>query len=676
MLRFCYILLTTAILLTGFVISTKAQSGFDRIKSMGSNLGGAGSGSGDSIKHRTGLEDSITIHFRYLDSSRLRSFDSALYDFTRYYPAPWTSVNLGNIGTASRDLIYTPIMQSGWDHGFHSFDVYNFTVENTRFYTTTRPYSELDYVLGSRAEQMIHLKHTQNIKPNWNMGFEYRLINGPGLFKNQNTNHNNYRFHSWYQSKNKRYQNFFVIVGNKLQASENGGILGSQYLDSTNAYSERSNIPTKLGPDEVNSRDFFNVTINTGSFYTNATYMMRQQYDLGQKDSLVKDTVVIPLFYPRLRLEHTISYSTYKYRFRDFYADSASYLAYYNVGLSKAQDTFFIQDHWKKLVNDFSIYQFPDAKNAQQFVKVGITLENLSATFDSGFVNGISSNHNYHNLFLHGEYRNKTRNQKWDIEAFGRFYVNGINTGDYNAFISLKRLISKKLGYLEVGFQNTNRTPSYVFNTGSSFYLGTAASFNKENITQIFGSLDQPRLEMKLSASYYLVSNMAYFTDFYEAQQASSLFNVLQINAEKQFHLAKHWNWRTWITLQQRAGDAPLNLPLFTTRNQFSYDGNLGFKNLLTSIGLEMRYFSPYDAPNYSPLTGQYFYQNDTKVKMRAPDIAAYVHFRIKTFNAYVRVENLNTFDGSGFSGNNVPTINYPYPGAQIRIGFFWSFIN
>jgi hypothetical protein len=60
------------------------------------------------------------------------------------------------------------------------------------------------------------------------------------------------------------------------------------------------------------------------------------------------------------------------------------------------------------------------------------------------------------------------------------------------------------------------------------------------------------------------------------------------------------------------------------------------------------------------------------------PDISAYLHFRIKSFTAYVRAENLNTlqFPGGGFTNNNIPTAHYPYPGLQIRFGIFWSFVD
>jgi hypothetical protein len=157
-------------------------------------------------------------------------------------------------------------MKAGWDPGFHAYDIYRLTIEDTRFFNTTRPYSELGYMLGSKSEQYINLLHTQNVKPNWNLAFQYRLINAPGFLQNQNTNHNNYRFNSWYQSKNKRYSNFFILVANNLQSGDNGGIQNIDALDSS-AYKNRSGIPVKLGQDQVTSTNFFSTSIPTGTKY-------------------------------------------------------------------------------------------------------------------------------------------------------------------------------------------------------------------------------------------------------------------------------------------------------------------------------------------------------------------------------------------------------------------------
>ncbi len=675
MLRIGYIFLLALIISIGFVNSAKAQN--PPLRGLGNRIGQPpvrGQNQADTFGHRTGLEDSLTIRYRFLDTSRLRNFDSSITDFTRVFPTPWHHIHLGNLGNASRDLFFSPYMKPGWDHGFHAYDNYNFTVEGTKLYNTTRPYAELNYLLGSQSEQYIRLMHTQNISPYWNAAVEYRLINAPGFFQNQNTNHNNYRFTSWYQSRNKRYQNYVVIVGNKLQSGENGGLRTDfDYLKDVTTYSDRATIPTQLGPNVPGNRNFFSTAIAVGTYYTNANYLFRQQYDLGQKDSLrVNDTTIVPLFYPRLRLEHTVSYNTYKYRFRDNQADSAQYDTTYGFKLAIPLDTFFIQDYWKVLVNDFSIYQFPDAKNAQQFFRAGASLENIQGVLDSGRIN-----QKYHNFLVHAEYRNRTRNQKWDIEANGSFYVNGLNSGDYSAYVSLKRIIGKQTG-LKLGFQNTNRSPSFVYDIQSTFYHDTAKTFNKENISTIFASLDIPKIKLSLSGQYYLMSNYLYYQGYYEPFQASTLFNVLRIQLYKQFDITRHFKWRAWVVYQQRVGDGPVNLPALTARSQLGYDGNLGFKNLNTSFGLEFRYFTSYKAPTWSPFVGQYTYQDTATVRLQAPDISAYLHFRIRSFTAYVRAENLNTLDpgNGGWTRNNVPTRVYPYPGLQIRVGIYWSFVN
>jgi hypothetical protein len=670
-------IISLLLLLLVFTTTVVAQEDpLRRIQGAGSRYGRQGTTQGDSILHRTGLEDSITIRFRFLDSSRLMVFDSSITDFTSRFPIPWHHAHLGNLGNATYDLLFAPVWKPGWDHGFHAYDAYMLTVEDTRFFTTTRPYSEFGYLLGSKAEQMIHLLHTQNIRPNWNASFQYRLINSPGTFQNQNTNHNNYRFTSLYQSRNKRYHNYIIVLGNKIQSSENGGILSDgNYIDSAIYLDDRFIIPTNLNVGEVTvGRNFFNSNVGTGTKFTTGSFMLRQQYDLGQKDSIVTDSTVIPLFYPRLRLEHTIRYNTYNYRFEDRYGDSSYYHTNYNIKFNRPVDTFMLRDTWKEMINDFSIYQFPDAKNPSQYIKAGVALQNLKGTFDSGMVTK-----NFYNFFLHGEYRNRTRNRKWDIEAFGNFYVNGLNAGDYNAVVHLRRLISPKIGYLAVGFENVNRTPSFVFDEYSSFYLqDQPVDLNKENTIHLSGSLEQPFRRFRLTGSYLFISNYAYSRNYYEVDQVASIFNIVRIAAEKEFRLGRRWNWRTQLVLQQRAGDAPVNVPLLLTRNQIGYDGNLGFKNLLISMGLEFRYFTPFYVPGYSPITGQFYLQQQVKTQLRRPEVNAYVHFRIRSFTAYLRMENINTIDiaNGGFTKNNTIIPGYPYPGLQIRLGIFWSFVN
>ena len=648
-----------------------------QLKRIGGNITNPGSsgGSTDSLQHRDKNEDSVTISYRYLDSTRTYKLDSSIDDFTRRFPVPASHIFLGNVGNASRSLLFSPKFNTGFDPGLHAYDIYEWKIEKVRFFNTTRPYSEINYQLGSRVEQIIELTHTQNLKPNWNAAFQYRLINSPGYFKSQKTNHNNYLLSSRFQSVNKRYNNYFVALVNKIQSGENGGIVDTfNYLNSS-VYKDRFNIPTKLGGDDPFSSNFFTTKINTGNKYSEFTLLLRQQYDLGKKDSLVMDSIVVPLFYPRLRFEHTFQLEQNKYIFQDFLGDSVYYKTYYDTSLRKPIDTLIVRDKWKIISNDFSIYQFPDAKNLQQFIKLGVQLQSISGQFNSGqksFVNTIG----------HAEYRNKTRNLLWDIEANGKLFFTGLNKGDYQAHISLQRLLGKKIGYIQLGFENTSRTPSFIFDSRSSFYfLKTVKDFKKENNTHLFASYFLPSFKFRLTGHYYLSTNYTYIEDYYKLQQENALFNVLQIAAEKTIKLGKRWHWHAEVYFQQVIGNGPVNVPVIYTRNRIAYEGNLGFKNLNIAMGAELRYRSSYKADGYSPVQGQFYYQDSITIKNPLPDIAAYMHFRIRSFKAFVRAENLNTArklenGGFGFTNNNLIAPGYALPGLQFRLGVYWSFVN
>lgn len=565
-------------------------------------------------------------------------------------------------------------MKTGWDPGFHAYDIYKLKIENVRFFNTTRPYTELNYLLGTRAEQIIEVLHTQNITPGWNASFNYKVISSPGFFKNQKSNHNNYLFTSWYQSKAKRYNNYFIFLANSLKGSENGGFRTPSQLTDPD-YKDRFQLDTWLGGDQPYSANSFKTSISTGNQYNELTFLMRQQYDLGRKDSLVTDSTVIPLFYPRVRFEHTFSYNTYKYEFHDYLTgginrpDSNYYLSFYNYNIH-AEDSFRLRDTWKEIFNDFSIYQFPDANNLQQFIKLGASMQNLNGRFSKGSTS-------IYNLIAHAEYRNRTRDRKWDIVANGKLYLAGFNAGDYQAHISLQRLIGKKLGYLQLGFENVNRSPSFIYNTSSSFYLDTIKNFNKENSLRFFASYNNPALKLMLTGNYYLVSNFMYLSGYYKLQQESTIFNLLQLALHKSFKIGRHWYWYTDIYAQQKAGDVDLNVPLVFTRNRLAFEG-VFFKNLNIATGVEVRYNTPYKVDAYSPVLGRFMYQDSITIKNR-PDIRLYLNFRIRSFKLFFSAANLNTIsfsNGFSFTENNIPAPNYAYPGLHLRFGIYWNFVN
>jgi len=629
-------------------------------------------GANDSLKHRDPLEDSITLTYRFYDSSRIRHLDSSIGNFSDRFVLKDDYVDMGNLGAAAHSLIFSPYMKPGFDAGFHAYDVYKYTVENSKFYNTTRPYSELTYLIGSKTEQFIQLQHTQNRNADFNFAFDFRFLNSPGDLKNQNTNHNNIRLTTNYISPYRRYGNFFIFINNKIRASENGGYQTADELQNLNSGSSLGNVfqlPVKLGNGMSLQNNFFASALSTGTLYDESTILFRQYYDVGQKDSLVKDTITYRLFYPRLRFQHTIQYTKNTYRFQDNNPVDSLYRKFYNYILTN--DTIRYKDVWTTLSNDLSIISFPEKKNLNQYLKIGGGIEIITGNLSP-------YEKKYTNIYGEVEYRNRTRNQKWEIITNGMLYLAGPFTGDYSAYLSLRREVSKKIGTLEIGVNDVNRTPSFVYSqTISSFPSIPEGTFNKENIGRVFANISLPIAQAQLTGEYYVITNYAYFNSYYVAKQQSSLFNLLHIGFQKKFKLSKFFNWYTNLDVQQVAGTSPVHVPLILSRNRIAFEGNF-YKNLFLSTGFEVRYYSAYKADGYSAITGQ-FYSQDAETISNRPDINFFFNFRIKSFKAFVRLENLNTFDpsnGFGFTDRNFSAPFYSSRALWFRIGIWWNFVN
>jgi hypothetical protein len=628
--------------------------------------GGGSSSNSDSLiipKKRPVIN--ITIHYRHLEDVRDQGLDSSINDFTRYLPLPADQVYLGNLGTPSHTLIFNPRLSAGFDAGFHALDAYRFTLDSTRFYQTTRPYTKLNYLIGSKQEQLIEVFHTQNPKENFNFGFHFRKINSPGFFQNQNTDGNSYNIFGHYNTKNKRYNAYLSFVGNKLHAGENGGIKSDASLENPDL-SDRRTIPVNLGGSSPFSVGFFSSPVATKSDFRESSWLFSQHYDWGRGDTVkINDTTYNYEFHPSFRIAHTLRFSNQTAAFTDTLPETAATYYFGHYGLDSTVAGKLLASHrWKSLSNDLSLIKFPSLENAAHFLKIGATFDYIQGDF---LQNSIS----FYNFKGHAEYHNLTRDEKWNLDGKGELYLLGHDFGDYMVTASLSRYLNEKLGDVTVSFTNLNQTPSFVYGFfQSNRMLSLHDDLKKTNLTLLQFRADNDHLKYHLKANYYLITNYTYFKNFDESAQYTTLFNFWQILLSKQFTVG-HFNWYMDLALQQASGNAPLHVPHLWTRNRLTYENTL-FKNLILCTGLEGRYHTAYYGDDYSPLLQQFVYQDVDKINLDVPDVAAFVHFRIKSFVAYVRAENLNTF----ISPNLIEVPHYPYPDFTIRVGLSWVYLN
>ncbi len=642
------------------------------------------------FKHRDDLADSITISYKNFDSLTSHSLDTTINDFGKNFSLPSGYVTIGGNGNAAYPVLFQPFTKPGWDPGFHAYDVYKFTLSNTRFFQTTRPYTSINFYQSSNKEQVIRLLHTQNIKPNWNAGFEYRLISNPGVFQNQNVKHNNYRFFTSYQGRRKRYAAQFVILGNKLISAENGGIADLSLL-SDPTYKRRETIPVLLGNNSAKGPAFFSSRIAAGNRYNDLDVYLSQRYDFGKKDSImINDSTKEYLFYPKFRLQHSAQFiqSTYKFadelpNFETAKSDSVFFADYYNLTIKPNASDVSFMDQWQFISNDFSIRQFPETKNQYQYLEAGVRLENYKGDFTRVYIPSFilivyplpPVSRNYYNTVLHGAYKNKTRNQKWDMELNGELYAAGFYAGDYKASASIQRYLNPKWGTVRLFGENTSRSPSFVFQSNSAFNIDSTSLTKRENITILGFMANNPRFQ--LFVRNISIANYAYFTNFWDKVQYSGFINLTQGSLSTKNKITGHLNLYSDFILQLTAGKNPIHVPLFYTRQRIAFEGNF-FKNLNLSAGLDVSYNSPYKADNYSPVAGRFLPQDSITIS-NLPTVNAFFNFRIKSFTMFLKTENLNTAQIKKtleFTKNSFAAPRYPTPGFIFRMGIRWNMVN
>ena len=98
-------------------------------------------------------------------------------------------------------------------------------------------------------------------------------------------------------------------------------------------------------------------------------------------------------------------------------------------------------------------------------------------------------------------------------------------------------------------------------------------------------------------------------------------------------------------------------------------------KVLNIDLGADMRYFTKYEAPEYSPYIGQFAVQDNGEANIKVgnhPFINVYANMFLKHTRFFIMMSHVN---GSG--GNNRFTLpHYPMNGNILRFGVSWNFFN
>lgn len=590
------------------------------------------------------VADSTKVSFYFFNPEKgnyeLNDSDTLFSGFQKYNPLDQSLIlytHMGNVGLAAKSLIYTPTKTIGFDPGFHAFDGYLNTVEKSRYLIPLKPYTFLNYANGAGREQLFNVHHSQNLQKNLNIGLNYRVINSPGSYFHQKTDHSNVDINLRYNSKNNRYYALGNFIYNRLIIQENGGIESDSYFEDS-THSDRKLIPVRL-QEAVN-------------YIREPNYFFLHSYNLNasKPDSINRSMNFGRVYH---RFHYKIS--------RELYEDKSPASGFYkNIFLDSALT--HDSTHFETISNTFGWSNIPLFNNDVQdrlSLDAGITHSIIYFNNESGSIRFQQLTPNYRILYK--------VNAKISVFSNGSFVYGEYNDGDFIQNNGIKYDFHKTTGFLKMEYWFKNYRPSFIATRYLSNNFKWDYDFNKQ-LNRGFKAVVFFK-DFETGIQWVKFNDYVYFDSQARPKQLDFTFDLLSISL-KYKAVYKKWILDNIVCYQKSYNAGVLRFPEFQGRHAIYYTMSLFNNALKTQIGSEVIYFSGYYADSWMPATRQFYLQNDKQLKSY-PQFDIFVNLQIKRANIFIKYQHINAGLIS-YSYYNIP--GYPLQDRALKFGISWKF--
>ena len=605
---------------------------------------------------------------------------------------------LGNLGAPRMSRIFFDRKE---ESQFFFTDPYDQTVlrpEDVTFTNTLSPYTNLTYYKSfnnRNSEERFKSYFAMNANKRFGFGFYVDYLYGRGMYNNQSTAFFNGGLFASYRGD--KYNLHFIFNNDNLKMRENGGITDDRYITDPLGMAE--------GKKQYQSTDIPTVLNKVWNHNRSYHAFLTHRYNLGfykeKTDSLVNNdssvdndsTENLKEFVPVTSFIHTLEldFNGRKYVTQDD-AQNRQFFEHTYFGndsidrnrRTSVRNTFGISlregfNKWAKagltafLTHEYRDFTLPDTTDVPNQRVIKHYKENI--------------------VYVGGELL-KEQGKFLHYKVLGEFAVAGEDAGQFrlegNGDLNLNILGDSVR--LDVNAYMKNLNPVFYYrNFHSKHYWWDNSDLSKIMRTRVEGKLSFKRLGTTLRAGVENIKNYTYlantsvpvtnssgeiisFKNNAAVKQYSGNIQVFTAMLQQKlkfgiFHLDGE------VVYQKSSEQSILPLPELSAYGNIYIHGNLVKNVLQASLGADVRYFTKYNAPDYSPVIGQFYLQNpeNTVAIGGCPMVNVYANLHWKRTRIFLMMYNINQNTGNS---RYFLAPHYPISPRILKLGISWNFFD
>jgi len=592
------------------------------------------------------IDRSIALHFIDTNPNGVEIFHNLYKNFTVFQ-------DLGNIGTPSRPLIFNPDRNIGFRLCENPFEGYWMKPEETKYYNTKTPYTDLFYTQGSNEMLYLLAKHSQNITPRWNIGADLQRITSIGFFARQYTSIYNYQFFTSYITQNRKYEVIANATWNRGVVEESGGIKSDSVFESLTGANKTvtPKFPGYLG-------------IGSQTRFKGRTAFVKQYLHFGKLTENIEKEDTIYSMNSHSQLSLSTKFEEVSYIFENLRGDTNSLLLpnqFYDTTANTFDSTYYGKIENRIAFDHFNSLKEQLSDSLRSFSSFGLTHTVIVAS-QNAYVR------NYQNIIV--DYTGEMidiKNYSLSPKVYGAYNLSGYNAGDYKFQTSSRYRLPK----FDIGLEYANQLfkPDFLLQMFKSNQFIWENNYTPTNVQQWGFHLSSRKFRnnFHLTLNAFSLNNWIYINTLCIPVQTTDHIMVYTAELKKTFQVWKLFFDHTII--YQSSNNDVIRVPELSGRIRYYFQSK--FKTMKFQLGFDVFYNTAYKANNYNPATRMFFMQNDRLVG-NYPVIDPFVSAVIKRATIFAKYEHAN----QDLFGNNgyYYTQNYPISLASFRFGLRWRF--